>query len=121
MTKDGIRPLDFEGACPVDQPDLMPWGTPSYTPPEWCAENRGGTRLPEDLYALGAVVYHLLTGTLPGIAPQLSIEKLRRNVPAGVRRVVEELLSVDPSRRPDARATISRLKQGLLSVTRRKR
>ncbi|MDQ3917270.1 MAG: protein kinase, partial [Acidobacteriota bacterium] len=36
VTTDGrLRPLDFEGSCPVDEPDPLPWGTPSYTPPEW--------------------------------------------------------------------------------------
>lgn len=117
VTKAGLlRPLDFEGACPVDRPDPMPWGTPSYTPPEWCDKPRGGTRLPEDLYSLGAVVYHLLTGSLPDSEPLLPVEKLRRNVPPGACRVIAELLDADPARRPDARAAALRLAAALSSL-----
>ncbi|HEX8475376.1 MAG TPA: lipopolysaccharide kinase InaA family protein [Pyrinomonadaceae bacterium] len=118
VTQAGVlRPIDFEGACPVDCPDPMPWGTPSYTPPEWCDESRGRTRLPEDLYALGAVVYHLLTGSLPDSAPLLPVGKLRRNIPDGACRVIEELLDADPAQRPDARGAALRLEAALSSMT----
>lgn len=117
VTKEGgLRPLDFEGACPVDEPELMPWGTPSYTSPEWCDAPRGGTRLPEDLYALGAVIYHLLTGALPDTAPLLPVERLRRRVPAAARRLIAELLDADPARRPDARAAAERLEEVISSM-----
>ncbi len=29
-----LRPIDFEGACPLDNPDPLPWSTPSFAPPE---------------------------------------------------------------------------------------
>lgn len=112
-----LRPIDFEGACPIGSPDPIPWGTPSYTPPEWCGEPRGQTRLPEDLYALGAVVYHLLTGSLPDAEPLLPVNKLRRNVPSGASCVIEELLDADPARRPDALAATRRLDAALSSMS----
>src|SRR5215207_4936124 len=102
VTKSGeLRPLDFEGACPVARPDPQPWGTPAFMPPE-CEEVFGGrSRLPEDLYSLGAVIYFLLAGRPPDAsAPPLS--KVRRNVPAAASEVVAELLSPDPSLRPAA-------------------
>lgn len=110
---DRLRPLDFEGACPVNQPDAMPWGTPSFVPPEWRDESREQSRVPEDLYALGVNIYFLLTGCLPDSAPLLPIEKLRRNVPAEVCRVVMELLQDDPARRPAAHRVASRLQEAL--------
>jgi hypothetical protein len=111
-----IRPIDFEGACPVDKPDPMPWGTPSYVPPEWRDEFRGQSRAPEDLYALGVIIYLLFTGCLPDASPFLPIEKLRRNAPPRARRIVMELLDADPMRRPLARAVARRLKAALSTL-----
>jgi hypothetical protein len=110
MTKKGdMRPLDFEGACPSDAPDPMPWGTPGFTPPEW----RSGveSREYEDLYGLGATLYFLLTGRLPGSssASPLPVKKLRRNVPQEACRLISELLSADPQRQPSAQAVARRL------------
>lgn len=104
-----LRPLDFEGACPVARPDPVPWGTPSYIPPEWDEEFTGQSRLPEDLYALGSIIYLLLAGCPPDDAHALPLERLRRNVPAAARRVVAELLDADPRHRPPARAVARRL------------
>ncbi|HEX5708089.1 MAG TPA: lipopolysaccharide kinase InaA family protein [Pyrinomonadaceae bacterium] len=104
-----LRPLDFEGACMVSRPDPVPWGTPCYIPPEWGAKFTGRSRLPEDLYALGSIIYLLLTGCPPEAAPTLTLEKLRRNVPTAARRVVAELLDADPRRRPHAHTVARRL------------
>jgi serine/threonine protein kinase len=111
VTREGeLRPLDFEGACPVDRPDPLPWGTPSYAPPEWQDEFRGQSRVPEDLHALGASIYLLLTGFLPETSSFLAIERLRGNVPPSVRKVIRELLDPDPGRRPLAIEVVRRLK-----------
>ena len=58
--------------------------------------------MPDDLYALGAVVYLLLTGKLPECLPLTPIEKLRRDVPAAVREVIVNLLGASPLSRPKA-------------------
>jgi Protein kinase domain len=104
-----LRPLDFEGACPADSPDPLPWGTPSYTPPEADEPFRGQSRLPEDLYALGAVIYLLLAGRPPDDAAPPPLEKLRKGVPLAACRVVAALLDRDPRRRPAAQAAARRL------------
>jgi hypothetical protein len=108
VTKGGaLRPLDFEGACPAERPDPYPWGTTAFTPPpavgapQSCADG--------DLYALGAVVYLLLTGRLPQPPATVPVEKLRRGVPARVRRVLSELLNTDPRGRPDASSVAEEL------------
>jgi serine/threonine protein kinase len=103
-TKAGIlRPVDFEGACLVAQPDLLPWGTPGYTPPEWGRVPDSGSRLPEDLFALGVTLHQLITGHLPKenvVAPP--VEQLRRRVPLSVREVIRALLDPSPQLRPTA-------------------
>lgn len=113
LTKSGeLRPLDFEGACPTDRPDPLPWGTRAFMPPEGDEVSRGRSRLPEDLYSLGSVVYFLLAGCPPDAAsPPLS--KVRRNVPADASRVVAELLGTDPSLRPAAVEVARRLERAL--------
>jgi hypothetical protein len=113
ITKSGeLRPLDFEGACPVESPDPLPWGTPAFMPPECDEEFDGRSRLPEDLYSLGAVIYFLLAGRPPD-ASTPPLEQVRRNVPADATRVVAELLRRDPGLRPAAAEVVRRLEQTL--------
>jgi serine/threonine protein kinase len=110
LTEGGrMRPLDFEGACPVESPDPLPWGTTCYVPPELWDDFRGQSRLPEDLYALGAVVYLLLAGRPPDGTDSKSIEKVRKGVPEDARKVLAELLDADPARRLSAHEAASRL------------
>jgi hypothetical protein len=111
-----LRPLDFEGACPVNHPDASPWNTPFYEPPECSREFCGQSRLPEDLYALGAVLYLLIAGRVPDIQSRITVEKLRRKVPVRVCRLIEELLDDDPVQRPAAATVVRRLKSALRTL-----
>lgn len=105
VTKKGdLRALDFEGACPVERPDRMMWGTPGYASPESYDESVA-TRLPEDLYALGATLYHLFSGKPPIFnEPLPPLETLRSDVPLAIQELVRALLNTTPHLRPDARA-----------------
>jgi hypothetical protein len=101
ITKNGtLRPLDFEGACPMDEPDATQWGTQGYTPPLWHSSVK--SRMYEDLYALGATLYFLLTGRLPDTSSSLPVEKLRRKVPIAICQLISELLTADPTLQPSA-------------------
>ncbi|HKS28723.1 MAG TPA: protein kinase [Pyrinomonadaceae bacterium] len=110
VTGDGrLRPLDFEGACPVDQPNPLPWGSRVFLLNEASEEAMGQSRAREDLYALGVTIYYLLTGSFPDEASPTPIHKLRRNVPEEVRRIVSDLLSRNPEQRPEAHSVAESL------------
>jgi hypothetical protein len=112
-----LRPLDFEGACPVERPDPLPWGTPSFVPPEWYGAPCARPRLPEDLYALGATLYLMLVGRAPAVASPLAVGRARRGVHREVCRLIEGLLDPNPDQRPSAAAVALGLKR-VLSETR---
>lgn len=107
-----LRPIDFEGACPADEPDPMFWGTPGFSPPDSHAP-RQRTCVQDDLYALGAMLYLLLTGRVPGTAGPPAIGKLRSNVPAMLRELIMRLLSINAEDRPSAESVGRELRAAL--------
>ncbi len=115
-----LRPLDFEGACPIDAPDPLPWGSSSYISPEATVNFDGQSRLPEDLYALGVVIYLLLSGRTPDYTGFQPLHKLRPKVPATVADLVTDLLASNPTRRPQAATVITSLEVALRKLSREK-
>ncbi|HEX2722911.1 MAG TPA: protein kinase [Gemmatimonadaceae bacterium] len=86
-------------------------GTPAYMSPEQCAGDRELDGR-SDLYSLGAVAYYMLVGKPPFDGPTtpvvmmkqvteapVPIDRLRRDVPADLQRIVMNLLEKDPNRR----------------------
>lgn len=103
VTRQGhLRPLDFEGACPIAQPDVLPWGTPAFAPPLAFAADEARASVPDDLYALGVVLYLLLAGTLPATEAPRSLASLRRGIPTTVHNLIMDLLTAAPKQRPAA-------------------
>jgi class IV lanthipeptide synthase len=104
LCKEGtMRPLDFEGACPVGLPDMTPWGTEGYIPPEWLEDATEISRLPQDLFALGAILHQLFTARIPDRTyPVPPIGRLRKKVPTQIRETIDALLDPNPKARPHA-------------------
>src|SRR5690348_14026729 len=71
--------------------------TPGYAAPE----QRGGARGDErsDLYALGCVIVHLLTGSAPPSEGPTAEQVARLPITAQLRRVLARLLATDPAER----------------------
>ena len=114
ISKNGqLRPLDFEGACLISRPDPLPWSTPGFTPTE--ARNRFAreSQVPEDNYALGVIIYLLFAGRLPNETTPIPLQRMRKNAPAPVCRLVAQLLDTNPRIRPRARTTALRLEAAL--------
>ena len=84
-----LRPIDFEGATPIDVVQRRIWSTSNFTPGTSVA---GSGRL-SDLYALGAVIYFMIAGQLPAKENPVSLKKLRRNTPEELCRFVHRLLN----------------------------
>ncbi|MGC2238541.1 MAG: AarF/UbiB family protein [Pyrinomonadaceae bacterium] len=82
-----LRPIDFEGAYRANQPEPFDWKSKSFSSP---SQNVGKAA---DIYALGAVIYFLLTGIFYDAENQKGIDKLRRNVPQKLIEITGKMLS----------------------------
>lgn len=103
-----LVPIDFEGASRIAEPDKVLWGTRGFIP----LHSREGvveTGVTEDLFALGSILYLLITGRYHNPEEPASISKLRRNVPPELRRLVELLLADEPQNRPAAHHVMAKL------------
>ena len=99
-------------------------GTPNYMAPEQVDAAFGPVGKASDVYALGTILYRLLTGTLPyqgsgrGIlqalaspAPSPSPQLRRAGIPPELAAVCEKAMNKDPRRRfPDAAAMAAELR-----------
>ncbi|MFZ5446791.1 MAG: serine/threonine-protein kinase [Myxococcota bacterium] len=102
----GLALTSTEGVLPVDQ--LM--GTPRYMAPEQAGARGLDHRV--DLYALGCILYELLSGAPPFRGTELvevllrherePVPALPSSVPPGVVQLVLQLLAKSPDERPES-------------------
>lgn len=89
----GIRLIDFEGACRIDETDLLPWGSPNYVPPIYHGKFSRQRGTLEDDYALGVIAFQFLAGEFPASSAQMRRSIYRRaGCPASLRARIEDLL-----------------------------
>ncbi len=112
-----VKVLDFGVAKLAGEPELTRTGavvgTPAYMAPE---QARGSSEVDEraDVYAVGAVLYRMLTGRSPytgeePAAPPASLlhespprpRSLERSIPIGLEAVIQRAMARDPTQRPD--------------------
>ncbi|MGZ8845342.1 MAG: class III lanthionine synthetase LanKC N-terminal domain-containing protein [Pyrinomonadaceae bacterium] len=115
-----LVPIDFEGAAEIDRPDRLLWGTPGFVPPER-QRHSDGNAIPDDLYALGSVLYLLLTGRVFDRNQPLAIKRLRPGVPHEFCGLVGSLLDEDQEKRPGAQSVSAALTSILLNCSRQPR
>ncbi|MER6691005.1 serine/threonine-protein kinase [Streptomyces minutiscleroticus] len=88
-------------------------GSSGYMAPEQAQPPADGLDARADVYGLGAVLHHLLTGTVPGPPGKvLPVDELRPGVPAPVRDAVLRAMEPDRDRRwPSAAAFAEELER----------
>ena len=100
---------ELTGSIGFDQP-----GTLEYMPPEQRPGNKMPVKASADIYALGCVIFEMLTRRVyyqqrPGTKPR----SLRSDVPPWIDKLVMKMLSDDPASRPwDGNELIKALKKG---------
>jgi len=99
----------FENAPATRAPDVPP--TP-YLAPEQVRGERADHRA--DFYALGAVLWHAVTGDAPGAPPDA--KRFPEDAPPVVLHLLLALLSEDPGARPAALSEFSRALREILAI-----
>ncbi|NUM49455.1 MAG: serine/threonine protein kinase, partial [Anaerolineales bacterium] len=133
LTPDGrIKLVDF-GLVKVMAPDdartitvVQGRGTALYTPLEQYGGDSGHTDVRTDIYALGAMLYEMLTGNIPYDAdtptgqivkhitePIPNVLRVRKDLPHGYQRIIARAMAKEPTKRF---ASVSEMAGALASV-----
>lgn len=111
VTKSGkLRPIDFEGACPITQPDPVFWSTQLFKSLDWYEKNFWQLGTVADLFALSAIIYLLFEGEIPTFTENSTLKMSRRNVPAEIKQLVAQLSCFNTSKHFKAQMVTEKLK-----------
>jgi WD40 repeat protein len=122
----GCTPEELPAADISQTMTRGPAGTPEYMAPEQAGENHSAVDRPADVYALGCILYQLLTGRPPfaGAAPEVMrrardeqptpLARLRSGVPRDLATICLKCLRKEPVERyPSARELAEDLRRWL--------
>lgn len=120
---DFVKVLDFgickqvDGSSTSQTTPGMVMGSPDYMAPEQAAGVPANVK--SDIYALGTILFEMLTGTLPfvgrnaidvlmrkGAGPAPAVNEMRPDVPATLAEVVARCLSRDLDERPESMTAV---------------
>lgn len=113
VKKNNFRPIDFEGACRIGDPNPIPWGTRSYVPKE--AADTADSQPCGDIYSLGVITFNLLSGQFPNADSPVPIQRLRRGITLELQELVSDMLNQDPSKRPSVGSVVVAFSRFLLN------
>ena len=85
-----LIPVDFEGAYRGLPSTGRLWSTPAFGH----SDPRKVLGHPTDIFALGTIIFFLLTARLHAMYPGLQISEFREGVPAGLSALVEDILNL---------------------------
>ena len=124
--------MDFGTGRELDDDGQALAGTPLYLAPELFSG--GAATAASDVYSLGVLLFHLLTGSYPVHETTLGeldrahragrrtkIRVARTNVPSGLARVIDRALDPRPERRFQTADALAAALRALTRVTRRRR
>lgn len=100
-----LRPIDFEGAWPINGSDSRSWSTSAFYP-------AGSREIPgpqADLNAFAIVTYYLLTGRAP--EEKVELQTLRKTVPEPICELLRQLLV--PNHRLEAATVLLQLERAV--------
>jgi len=96
LRSSSLRAIDFEGACRINDTDVLPWASPNYVPPSYRKEfARRRIGIFEDDYALGVICFQFVAGEFPPASRRTREQVYRRTgCPKFLRDRIERLLAV---------------------------
>ncbi len=97
---------------PGQAKDTIAFGSPGYAAPEQYGKTQTTPR--SDVYSLGALLHHLLTGTDPSDTP-FRFAPLTMRRPVGLSRLIERMVDMDAEKRPPTMEVVRRDLERLLS------
>jgi hypothetical protein len=104
LAGDRVVLMDFGLALRASGDETDRSGTPGYMSPEQLAGRAVDSR--SDLYALGCVAYELVTGER--VTGSTDVRTKRADAPRWLGRAIEDLLALDPARRPRGARVLAR-------------